>query len=180
MKIDLDILTGVAVPVFALSVAGQRPVLAWNAGMVKMTGTPADKALGFSPKAVFGPGAAALMTADQPGNLFLEGLGTVSVILQGGLLVGTLTDHERDAFIGLAAQDLRAHHPSTCGRSRTGRCSDASGHGADQADRASGHVDDAGCRNLRRSWQCDGVGLSQGRCRIAVPGAASSNSCGRH
>lgn len=108
MRIEPDILMGVAVPVFALSRGGARHVLAWNTGMAMLTGLPTNRALGRTAVAVFGPGGAALQSAEQSGRFHIDGLGTVLVSLQGDLLVGTLSDHERDAFIGLAARDIRA------------------------------------------------------------------------
>ena len=99
---------GVAVPVFALSRGGARHVLAWNAGMAMLTGIPTNGALGRTAVSVFGPGGAALQSAEQSGRVHIDGLGTVLVSLQGDFLLGTLSDHERDAFIGLAARDLRA------------------------------------------------------------------------
>lgn len=107
MIIDPDILLGVNVPVFALSGAAPRRIAAWNAGMVTMTGLTAAGAMGRCPEEVLGVQAAVLQSVEGDASFRLDGIGAVAIRRQGDMLVCTVSDHERDMFIGLAAQDLR-------------------------------------------------------------------------
>ena len=105
--IEPSILTAVNVPVFALTWATPRRVVAWNAGMVTMTGRAAGAVIGARPETALGPAAEVLQTAADGAALRLTGIGSVFARRQDDLLVCTVSDHEREVFIGLAAQDLR-------------------------------------------------------------------------
>lgn len=107
MMIEPSILSGVNVLVFALTWAAPRRIVAWNAGMVTMTGRHPGTVIGGRPEAVLGAAADALHDIADGAGVRLDGIGSVFARRQGDVLVCTMSDHEREVFIGLAAQDLR-------------------------------------------------------------------------
>lgn len=99
---ETDVLRTVPLPVFVLN-EGQD-IMAWNQGMETVTGFAADQALGRPLGVLLGVECGAF----GDGQWQVPALGLVTFRAHGSLLVGVLSDHEREEFLGMAAHDLRA------------------------------------------------------------------------
>ena len=107
MTEKISALTAVTAPVFALEAARDGVFLAWNASLCTITGLSATDVIGRTPVDVLGANAAALSLA-PPGIVHIPKIGLAVVERQDDLLVGTAQDRDREAFISMAAHDLRA------------------------------------------------------------------------
>ena len=106
MTNETSLLESVSAPVFALASGRNGAFLAWNKALSQVTGINAVDAVGRTPVEVLGPLAAGVSLA-PPGAVNVPGLGIAVLERHDGLLIGTLHDREREAFLGLAAHDLR-------------------------------------------------------------------------
>lgn len=107
MTYQASLLESVSAPVFALASGRNGVFLAWNRALSGVTGISAIDAVGRKPVEVLGP-AAASMSLAPPGVIQVPGLGMAVIERNDGALIGTLQDRERDAYIGMAAHDLRS------------------------------------------------------------------------
>ncbi len=108
MMSDLSVLRCINAPVFAFRRNHPRTILAWNGLMETITGIPSLGAIGRTPGALFGDPAEVLETTETEQKLQVGGLGALVLRFQDDLCVATVADHEREAFLGMAAHDLRA------------------------------------------------------------------------
>ncbi|MDJ0638006.1 MAG: HAMP domain-containing sensor histidine kinase [Paracoccaceae bacterium] len=76
--------------------------------METITGIPSLSAIGRTPGELFGDPAEVLETTETEQKLQVGGLGALVLRFQDDLCVATVADHEREAFLGMAAHDLRA------------------------------------------------------------------------
>lgn len=100
-------LTAVTAPVFALEAMRDGVFLAWNDALSTMVGLSAANVIGRTPADVFGASAATLALS-PPGIVHIPKVGLAVVERQDGILIGTAQDRDREAFISMAAHDLRA------------------------------------------------------------------------
>lgn len=114
-----DLLETVEAPVFALALSqGAEPrILFWSRRMETLTGLPRGAVLKRPAARALGPAAASLSRfGPEGGTCRLPGLGTVVFRpMSGDRLIGTVTvppagaagEDEREAFLAMAAHDLR-------------------------------------------------------------------------
>ncbi len=107
MTYKASLIECVSAPVFALSSGRNGAFLAWNRALSGISGIASVDAVGRTPVEVLGPAAAGVSLA-PPGIFNIPGLGMAVIERHEDILIGTLEDYERDAFIGMAAHDLRA------------------------------------------------------------------------
>ncbi len=107
MTEEIEIIDRISAPVFELKSGRDGVFLVWNRSLAHITGIAPKDAIGRTPVEVLGPQAAAI-SMSPPGIMHIGGLGLVVLERHDDKLIGTLQDRERDAFIGMAAHDLRA------------------------------------------------------------------------
>lgn len=107
MTNQISLLECVSAPVFALATGRNGTFLVWNRTLSQVTGISSVDAVGRTPVEVLGPAAAGFSFA-PPGAVQVPGLGIAVLERLDGILIGTLQDREREAYLGLAAHDLRA------------------------------------------------------------------------
>lgn len=97
----------VSAPVFALEAKRHGKFLAWNDALGVVSGLSPSEMIGRTPAEMLGTNAAALGLS-PPGLVHLPKVGVVVLERQDDVLVGTAQDRDREAFISMAAHDLRA------------------------------------------------------------------------
>lgn len=107
MTYDVSLLDRVSAPVFGLASGKNGVFLAWNPTLSQVTGIARIDAVGRTPVEVLGPKASTVSLATA-GLFHLPGLGLAVLERHGNMLIGTLQDREREAYLGMAAHDLRA------------------------------------------------------------------------
>lgn len=108
MSYNYSAIACVAAPVFVMHNHGDRRITAWNPFMEKITGIPATDAIDQRPTQVFGQPGALLDQCSGHEPVVIEGVGAVALAVADGFVVGTVSDHERETYLGMAAHDLRA------------------------------------------------------------------------
>ena len=107
MTNSIKLLNLVNAPVFALTYGRDGAFCSWNSALSGVTGIPESGAVGKTPVQVLGAGARRLSLSPE-GVVHIPTFGTLIVERDGDILVGTLQDSEREAFLAMAAHDLRA------------------------------------------------------------------------
>lgn len=108
MNTNFSILQGVGAPVFAVESAGNPRILAWNPKMAQLSGVAAKAAVGALVEDVLGPDFLRVLGKTRQETDTIAGLGSVLVSHQSDHILCTVTDHEREAFLSMAAHDLKS------------------------------------------------------------------------
>lgn len=107
MTCEATLINRVSAPIFALETGKNGTFQAWNRALTLATGILEVDAVGRTPVDLLGAKASGMGLAPS-GAVQVPGLGLAVLERHNGMIIGTLQDHEREAYLGMAAHDLRA------------------------------------------------------------------------